>query len=235
MILSLDGVDSFYGRAQILHGVGFAAAAGEALVLLGRNGAGKSTALKTIMGLLRPAAGRILFAGVPIGGLPPHRIARLGVGYVAEDRRIFPDLTVAENFEVGRKRPASGDQPLWTPERLYGLFPNLERMADRPGGRMSGGEQQMLAVARTLMGNPRLLLLDEPGEGLAPVIVDCLADALLTLKRAGVSMLIAEQNLALSRRIADRAVLLETGRVAWTGPVAELAEDAGLRRRYLGV
>ena len=169
-MLTASGINAFYGRAHILFDVSLEAAPGEVVVLLGRNGAGKSTTMKTLMGLLRPASGEIRFSGVRIDGMSPYRIARLGLGYVPEDRRIFTDLTVTENLEVGRQAPRAG-APEWTPERLFQLFPNLAEMRDRPGGRMSGGEQQMLTIARTLMGNPKMVLLDEPSEGLAPVIV----------------------------------------------------------------
>lgn len=233
-MLVLENVESFYGRAQVLRGLSLRMAAGEALLLVGRNGAGKSTALKTIMGLVPPASGRIAFAGTEIAGLPPHRIARLGLGWVPEERRIFAGLTVAENLDVGRRAPADG-RPAWTPERLYRLFPNLAAMRERRGGEMSGGEQQMLAVARTMMGNPRLLLLDEPSEGLAPVIVDAMAHALLALKREGIAMLIAEQNPVFAGRLADRAVAIETGRSVWEGSLAALAADEATRRRYLAV
>ncbi len=233
-MLEVAGLDAFYGRAHILHGVSFKAAAGEVLVLLGRNGAGKSTTLKSLIGLVRPAAGSIRFDGQDLAGREPHRIARAGLGYVPEERRIFADLTVMENLEVGRQPARAGLAP-WTPERLFALFPNLGAMRDRPGGRMSGGEQQMLTVARTLMGNPRLVLLDEPSEGLAPVIVQQMAAAILALKAEGVAILLAEQNLHFSERIGDRAVVLESGRVAWSGTMAALRGDEAARRAYLAV
>ena len=233
-MLAVGGLDAFYGRAQILRGVSLAVGAGEVLVLAGRNGAGKSTTLKAIMGLVAPAAGRISFEGRDIAGLPPYRIARAGIGYVPEDRRIFTELTVAENLEVGRQSAIGGGEA-WTETRLFGVFPNLGLMRDRPGGRMSGGEQQMLAIARTLMGNPRLILLDEPSEGLAPVIVAQMADAIRALKAAGVGILLAEQNMRFAAGIADRAAVIEKGMIVWTGAMDTLMGDAALRAAHLSV
>jgi branched-chain amino acid transport system ATP-binding protein len=234
MMLRVEGLEARYGRAQILHGVGFALEAGEVLVLLGRNGAGKSTTMKALIGLVRPSAGRVVFDGRDVAGWEPHRIARLGLGYVPEERRIFPDLTVAENLEVGRRAAAEG-RAAWTPERLFAVFPNLAALRGRAGSRISGGEQQMLAIARTLMGNPRLLLLDEPSEGLAPVIVDQMAEAIVMLKREGVTVLLAEQNLAFAARVAARAAILEGGRMVWEGSVAALLDDPAARARHLSV
>ena len=208
--------------------------AGEAWVLIGRNGAGKSTTMKALIGLLRPTAGSIRFMGEEIAGREPYRIARLGLGYVPEERRIFTELTVMENLSVGRQA-ARAALPPWTPERLFALFPNLAAMRDRPGGQMSGGEQQMLTIARTLMGNPRLILLDEPSEGLAPLIVEQMAAALAALKGEGMTVLLAEQNLRFAKRVADHAAVIETGRVVWTGTMAALLADAAVRDRYLAV
>lgn len=221
MTLEVTGLHAGYGRAAILHGVAFTAAAGEVLVLLGRNGAGKSTTLKSVIGLLRPTAGQVLFQGVDVAGWPPHRIARAGLGYVPEERRVFPDLSVAENLLVGRQKPRPGLAP-WTEPRLFALFPPLAALLARPAGRMSGGEQQMLTIARTLMGNPRLILLDEPAEGLAPVMVAQMAQAVLALKAEGVAVVLAEQNLHFANRVGDRAAVIETGRVVWSGPMAAL-------------
>jgi len=233
-MLRVEGLEARYGRAQVLHGVGFDLAAGEVMVLLGRNGAGKSTTMKALIGLVRPSAGRVVFDGQDLAGWEPHRIARLGLGYVPEERRIFPDLTVAENLEVGRRPPAAG-RAAWTPERLFALFPNLAALRDRPGGRISGGEQQMLTIGRTLMGNPRLLLLDEPSEGLAPLIVAQMAEAILALRAEGVTVLVAEQSLPFARRVADRAAVLETGRVVWQGTMDALMADEAARTRHLSV
>jgi branched-chain amino acid transport system ATP-binding protein len=215
-MLEVRALGAAYGKAQVLFGLDFSARAGEVLVLLGRNGAGKTTALKRIMGLLPPQTGEIRFDGGRIDALPPYRIARLGLGYVPEERRIFTDLTVRENLEVGRQ-PARASTVDWTPEKLFALFPNLGRMQDRLGGRMSGGEQQMLALARTLMGNPRAILLDEPAEGLAPLIAGQVATAILELKARGLCVLLSEQNLRFARRVADRACLLEQGRIVASG------------------
>ncbi len=223
-MLAVDGLHSFYGRAHILHGVSFSVAAGAVLVLLGRNGAGKSTVLKSLIGLVRPTRGIVRFAGRDVAGWAPQRIARAGIGYVPEERRIFTDLTVLENLEVGRQ-PAREGRPGWTPEALFALFPNLAEMRHRLGGRMSGGEQQMLTIARTLMGNPLLLLLDEPSEGLAPVIVEEMAGAVLALKAQGVTVLLAEQNRNFAARVADSAVVIEGGAVAWAGGMAALDDD----------
>ena len=231
-LLSLSGVDAYYGLAQILFEVSFDVRPGEVVALLGRNGAGKSTTLKSIIGLLRVAKGEIVVAGQRIDRLPSNRIGRLGIGYVPEDRRIFSDLTVDENLEVGRQKPRDG-APHWTKERLFALFPNLAEMRNRPGGRMSGGEQQMLTIARTLMGNPRLLLLDEPSEGLAPRIVEQMADAILHLKGEGLTVVLSEQNLHFAM-LSDRAVILEKGRVCFAGPVQELARQEDIHLAYLG-
>lgn len=233
-MLQVKDLHAFYGRAHILQGVSLEAHTGEVVALLGRNGAGKSTALKAIMGLVPPARGEVSFDGRRIERLPPYRIARLGLGYVPEERRIFTDLTVMENLEVGRQA-GRGAAPVWTEDRLFALFPNLAGMRDRPGGRMSGGEQQMLTIARTLMGNPRCVLLDEPSEGLAPIIVEQMANSIRTLKGEGLSVLLCEQNLHFSQAVADRAYIIEKGQIRFGGTMAELAADSSLREQYLSV
>jgi branched-chain amino acid transport system ATP-binding protein len=233
-MLTVTDLHTRYGRAEVLFGVGFQVAAGEIVSILGRNGAGKSTTLKSIIGLTPPAAGSVVFAGRELAGLRPHRICRLGLGYVPEERRIFAGLTVAENLEVGR-RPADAGMPAWTPERLYGLFPNLAALRSRSGGEISGGEQQMLTIARTLMGNPRLILLDEPWTGLAPRIAEHLAEAILDLKRQGLTVLLSEQNLRLAAMVADRALILEGGSLRWSGTAEALARDAETARALLSV
>ena len=233
-MLSVRDLHAYYGRAHILHGLSLEAAAGEVVALLGRNGAGKSTAIKAIMGLVAPAKGEVSFGDRRIEHLPPYRIARLGLGYVPEERRIFTELTVAENLEVGRQAPRR-DAPSWTEERLFALFPNLADMRDRPGGRMSGGEQQMLTIARTLMGNPRCLLLDEPSEGLAPIIVEQMAHSIRALKGEGLCVLLSEQNLHFSHAVADRAYIIEKGQIRFGGSMAELTADSSLREQYLSV
>jgi len=233
-VLELRRLNSGYGRAQVLFDFDLELRAGEVVALLGRNGAGKTTALKTAMGLLPLLSGDIQFNGSRLNALEPFRIARLGLGYVAEDRRIFADLTVAENLEVGRQPPRP-DAPCWTPEKLFGLFPNLGRMRERRGGRMSGGEQQMLAIARTLMGNPSAILLDEPFEGLAPLIVESVAASIRELKREGLSVLLCEQNLRYARLVADRACIIEQGRICHAGTMASLDAEPALLQRYLSV
>ena len=233
-MLSVRDLHAYYGRAHILHGVSLEAAAGEVVALLGRNGAGKSTAMKAIMGLVPPARGEVSFAGRRIERLAPYRIARLGLGYVPEERRIFTELTVVENLEVGRQ-PARDDAPAWTEDRLFALFPNLAGLRERPGGRMSGGEQQMLTIARTLMGNPRCVLLDEPSEGLAPIIVEQMARSIRALKGEGLCVLLSEQNLHFSQAVADRAYIIEKGQIRFGGSMADLAADAALREQYLSV
>ena len=233
-MLNVKDLHAYYGRAHILHGVTLEARAGEVVALLGRNGAGKSTTLKAIMGLVPAAAGEVTFAGTRIERLPSHRIARLGLGYVPEERRIFTDLTVMENLTVGRQAPRDGT-PRWSEDKLFALFPNLARMRERPGGRMSGGEQQMLTIARTLMGNPRCVLLDEPSEGLAPIIVEQMAHSIRTLKGEGLSVVLCEQNLHFALGVADRAYIIEKGQIRFGGSMAELAADAALREQYLSV
>ena len=233
-MLELKHVNSGYGRAQVLFDFELELRSGEVVALLGRNGAGKTTALKTTIGLLPPLSGEIFFNRQAITNLQPFQISRLGLGYVPEDRRIFADLTVMQNLEVGRQPPRAG-APSWTPQRLFGLFPNLGRMPERLGGRMSGGEQQMLAIARTLMGNPSAILLDEPFEGLAPVIVEGVAATIRELKREGLSVLLCEQNLRYARLVADRACIIEKGRLHYSGTLAGLDGDPALRERYLAV
>ena len=233
-MLEVTALDAWYGQAQVLYGVSLAIGAGECVALLGRNGAGKSTTMKAIMGLLAKKRGRVAFRGRDISGLPPYRIGRLGLGWVPEDRRIFTELTVRENLAVARQPPRDG-APEWTPERLYALFPNLGAMPDRPGGRMSGGEQQMLTVARTLMGNPYLVMLDEPSEGVAPLIVEEMARMIAELKKAGVAVLLSEQNLHFARLVADRAVVLEKGDVKFSAAMESLMRDEALLRTYLSL
>jgi len=233
-MLSVSGLSAHYGRAHILDEVALEVGAGEVVVLLGRNGAGKSTTMKAIMGLVPPSGGSVRFMGAEIAGREPFEIARLGLGYVPEERRIFSELTVMENLEVGRRAPPPGLAP-WTPERLFALFPSLGGMRDRPGGRMSGGEQQMLTIARTLMGNPRLVLLDEPSEGLAPVVVERMADAIRALKGEGLSILLSEQNLHFARVVSDRATIIEKGRIRWSGTIAALMAADAVREQYLSV
>ena len=234
MLLQLAGVDAFYGRAHILYDVSLAVDRGEVVGLLGRNGAGKSTTIKTVIGLVRPRAGQILYHGQDITDMPVHQIARLGIGYVPEERRVFPDLSVRENLVVGRqeRRP---EAPWWDEDRLFALFPKLAELSDRAAGALSGGEQQMLTIARTLMGNPALLLLDEPSEGLAPVVVQQMAEAVRRLKAEGLAILLSEQNLAFATAVSDRAVIIEKGRVRYEGSMADLAADEEVRQSYLSI
>ena len=233
-MLKVSEINSYYGQAHILSGISLEVHAGEVVVLLGRNGAGKSTTLKSIIGLVRPRSGSVEFAGVQIEHFPPSRIARMGLGYVPEERRIFSDLTVLENLEVGRQSPRAG-VPTWSFEKVGELFPNLKEMPHRPGGRMSGGEQQMLTIARTLMGNPACILLDEPSEGVAPVIVDQMAEAIRELKKAGVAILLSEQNLHFALEVADRAYIIEKGTIRFSGTMAELSANPEIQAQYLAV
>ena len=238
-LLEVRGLRAWYGAAQILHDIDLDVKRGEVVALMGRNGAGKSTTLKAINGMLARRAGRVRFMGHDLSRTEPHDAARLGLGFVPEDRRIFTDLTVMENLEVGRQParlwPGGEAAPHWTPERLFRLFPNLGEMPRRPGGRMSGGEQKMLTVARTLMGNPYLVLLDEPSEGVAPVIVEQMARTILELKAEGVSILLSEQNLRFAELVSDRAYVLEKGQIRHAAAMADLSADDETRRTYLGV
>lgn len=239
-LLTVEGLNAWYGAAHILFDVGFEVKRGEVVALMGRNGAGKSTTFKALMGLLERRKGSIKLMGQDISGRSPSQIARMGLGFVPEDRRIFTDLSIAENLEVGRQPPRrwpdDSPAPEWTPQKLYDLFPNLKDMGpDRLGGRMSGGEQQMLTVSRTLMGNPYLVLLDEPSEGVAPVIVEQMAHMILALKAQGVSILLSEQNVHFAELVSDRAYVLEKGQIRFSGTMAELAENEEVRRSYLTV
>ena len=227
-------LEARYGRAQVLFGVSLALEAGEAVVLLGRNGAGKSTTLKALMGLVAPCGGEVRLDGRRIDGLQPFEIARLGLGYVPEERRIFSELTVLENLESGR-RPPRASAPHWTLEALFELFPVLAAMPERLAARMSGGEQQMLSIARTLAGNPALLMLDEPSEGLSPVVLEQLARMIASIRQRGTGVLLCEQNLAFARRVADRAYVMEKGTLVRSGTLAELEADPRLREEYLSV
>ncbi|MBD1552683.1 ABC transporter ATP-binding protein [Pseudomonas typographi] len=236
-LLEVNGLDAWYGAAQILFGVNLNVRRGEVVALMGRNGAGKSTTLKALMGMLDRHRGQVRFLGQDVSQQVPFQRARLGLGFVPEDRRVFTHLSVAENLEVGRqpeRRWPDGSAALnWTPPALYELFPNLGAMQGRPGGQMSGGEQQMLTVARTLMGNPFLILLDEPSEGVAPVIVEQMAQMILQLKARGASILLSEQNVHFAEWVSDRAYVLEKGQIRFEGSMAELAADEAVRRAYL--
>jgi branched-chain amino acid transport system ATP-binding protein len=232
--LVVRDLSAAYGRARALFDVSLEVGPGEAAALLGRNGAGKSTTFRALLGLLKTRSGEARFAGHDLMKLPTHEIVRLGLGYVPEDRRIFSDLTVEENLSVGRRPPRDG-APAWTPERLYEIFPNLAELRHRQGARMSGGEQQMLAIARTLMGNPSLLLLDEPSEGLAPRIVEQMIGAIHEMKALGLGLLVAEQNLAFARLVASRVYVIEKGAVRFSGTTKEFDAAPEVRDAYLAL
>ena len=233
-MLDVKGINSFYGKAHILHDLSFNFERAEVVALLGRNGAGKTTTMKSIMQMVRPESGRITFDGQNISNYSTHKIARLGMGYVPEERRIFTDLTIMENLEVGRQaeRP---NVPYWTTEAVFDLFPNLAERRNNRGRALSGGEQQMLAIARTLMGNPSTLLLDEPSEGIAPIVIEQMAKTILRLKSQGLTVLLSEQNLHFARIVADRAIIIEGGTIRYSGSFAELDNDNELRDSYLTV
>jgi len=237
--LEVENLNAWYGAARVLFDLTLRVGRGEAVALMGRNGAGKSTTIKSLMALMARRSGTVRFCGRDISRLRPYEIARLGIGFVPEDRRVFSDLTVAENLDVGRQPrrrfPDGKPAPVWTKEKLYDLFPNLAAMANRLGRQMSGGEQQMLAVARTLMGNPLLVLLDEPSEGVAPVIVKRMANTISELKKAGLSVLLSEQNIHFAELVCDRAYVLEKGQVQWQGAMAELAGDTATQRALLSM
>ncbi|HVC53419.1 MAG TPA: ABC transporter ATP-binding protein [Stellaceae bacterium] len=232
-LLEVDDIYSAYGLSRVLFGISLEVAAGECVCLLGRNGVGKTTTMRSVMGLLRPTSGRVAWKGTDITGWAPHRVARAGIGFVPEDRRIFPELSVQENLVVGAQ--AARRPGRWTLDTIFELFPKLRELRDRQGGFLSGGEQQMLTIARTLMGNPELLLLDEPSEGLAPLVVQALLKQIGELKRQGVTILLAEQGVDFCLALADRVYVLERGSVRHTGPSAELRDNSELRDRLLAL
>jgi len=232
--LVVSELSAYYGPARALFDVSLEIAPGDAVALIGRNGAGKSTTMRSIVGLVRQRSGNVTFGGEDISTLPTHAIIKRGLGYVPEDRRIFAELTTDENLEVGRQAPRP-HSPIWTPSKLFSIFPNLAELRGRAGARMSGGEQQMLAIARTLMGNPSLLLLDEPSEGLAPRIVEMMMAAILEMKREGLGLLISEQNLNFARAVADRVYVIEKGSVRFSGAMTEFDARPDVRDAYLAL
>jgi len=232
-LLELHDVHAAYGLSRVLFGISLEVNPGECVCLLGRNGVGKTTTLRAIMGLTPPTSGRVVWKGRDIAGLPPFRIARLGIGLVPEDRRIFAELTVRENLDVAGR--AAGRPGRWTIDAVFGLFPKLRQLAERQGGYLSGGEQQMLTIGRTLMGNPELLLLDEPSEGLAPLVVENLLEQIGRLKREGLTILLAEQGVDFSLALADRIYVLEKGAVRFSGQAAELRDNPALRDELLAL
>jgi branched-chain amino acid transport system ATP-binding protein len=233
-IIRVEGLDVFYGKSQILFGVGLEVQQGQTLALLGRNGAGKSTTMKGIAGVAAPKSGVVEVAGKNVAGRPPHVIARAGIGYVPEDRQVFPEHTVIENLEIGAKKGPDG-QDEWSIKRVFEVFPLLEPLRNRMAGRLSGGEQQMLAIARTLMGNPIVLLLDEPSEGLAPIVVSRIGDLLRTLRSTGATTLIAEQNMHFCLGVADNAVVIDKGAIVYRDTIDGLKANEEVRRRYLAM
>jgi branched-chain amino acid transport system ATP-binding protein len=230
-LLVVEDIHTAYGLSRVLFGVSLEVAAGECVCLLGRNGVGKTTTMRSIMGLTPPSRGRVLWQGRDIAGWAPHRVARAGIGFVPEDRRIFAELSVWENLDVARR--AARRQSRWTVDSVYELFPVLRELRDRRGGYLSGGEQQMLTIARTLMGNPDLLLLDEPSEGLAPLVVETLRVKIGELKAQGLTILLAEQGVEFSLSLADRVYVLEKGSIRHSGPAAELRDDKALLDRLI--
>jgi len=233
MLLDVQGINTYYGLSHILFDVSLQVDRGEVVVLLGRNGAGKTTTMRSVMGLTPPKSGAVIFNGHAVTGMAPYKVARLGIGFVPEDRRIFPDLTVRANLEVGLRK-AKGNTN-WTIERIYELFPRLKELANRGGGNLSGGEQQMLTISRTLMGNPDLILLDEPSEGLAPIIVKVLGDFIDLLKREGTTVLLSEQNVKFSLKHSDRAYIVDNGHIKYHGTIEELEKNEDVKKRYLAV
>ena len=231
-VLVVEDLYTAYGLSQVLFGVSLGVAAGECVCLLGRNGVGKTTTMRSIMGLTPPRRGRIAWKGQDITGREPYQVVNLGIGFVPEDRRIFADLTVWENLDVASRRQRDSG---WTVERVYDLFPKLRELRDRQGGFLSGGEQQMLTIARTLMGNPELLLLDEPSEGLAPLVVEHMTEQIGRLKREGLTILLAEQNVEFSLDLADRVYVLEKGLIRYEGSAREFREDESIRHQYLAL
>lgn len=231
-MLEVSKINSFYGKAHVLRDLTLEVPKGEVIALLGRNGAGKSTTMKSVMQIVRTASGDIRFRGERISGQMPHRIAKMGLGYVPEDRRIFTDLTVLENLIVGMQPPREG-AVTWTHDMLFDLFPNLAERRHNRGKALSGGEQQMLTIARTLMGNPSFVLLDEPSEGVAPVIVEQMAKVILQLKSEGLTVLLSEQNLHFAQVVADRAVIIESGERKFHGTLKELNAQPEIRDAYL--
>jgi branched-chain amino acid transport system ATP-binding protein len=234
-VLAVTDIYTAYGLSQVLFGVSLEVARGECVCLLGRNGVGKTTTMRSIMGLTPPRQGHVRWKGREITGWAPYRVAKAGIGFVFEDRRIFADLTVWENLDVASRAARGGSNGAWTVERVYDLFPKLRELAGRNGGYLSGGEQQMLTIARTLMGNPELLLLDEPSEGLAPLIVEHLREQVARLKREGLTILLAEQGVDFSLALADRVYVLEKGRVRYQGTAESLRRDEALRHELLAL
>jgi branched-chain amino acid transport system ATP-binding protein len=234
-LLELSHVDTYYGDSHVLFDLSLTIDAGEVVCLLGRNGAGKTTTVRTIIGLTPPRTGRVALRGRDLAGLPPYRVARLGIGFVPEDRRIFPNLTVHENLEVARRPSSDGTPGPWSEERVFDLFPVLLERRRQAGGTLSGGEQQMLTIARTLMGNPDLLLLDEPSEGLAPLVVELLGRQLGRLKESGLTIVLAEQNVRFVSGLGDRVYILEKGAVRYQGAMADFLANEQVRQAYLAV
>jgi branched-chain amino acid transport system ATP-binding protein len=233
-LLELDRVNTYYGRSHILFDVSLSVAKGEVVALLGRNGAGKSTTFRSVIGLTAPQSGEVRFKGEKVNGLRAFRICRKGIGFVPEDRRCFPDLTVRENLEVAARREKQAENP-WTVDRVYALFPRLQERERNLGSQLSGGEQQMLTIARTLMTNPELLLLDEPSEGLAPLVVALLAEMILQVRKEGVTVLLAEQNLHFCAKVADRGYVIDKGSVKYEGAMKDLLADDEVKGKYLAV
>ena len=234
-LLELSHVETYYGDSHILFDLSLTVEAGEVVCLLGRNGAGKTTTVRSIIGLTPPQAGRIVLRGRDVAGLPPFRVARLGIGFVPEDRRVFPNLTVHENLEVARRTWGNGAAGAWTADRVFELFPILRERRRQLGGTLSGGEQQMLTIARTLMGSPDVLLLDEPSEGLAPLVVEMLRQQLHRLKASGLTIVLAEQNVRFVSELGDRVYILEKGAVRYQGSMAEFLADGEVRQSYLAI
>ncbi len=233
-MLEARGLDVFYGASQILFGVDLLVERGQTMALLGRNGAGKSTTFKALVGIAPPRRGTVTLAGVTVSGRKPYRIARAGIGYVPEDRQVFPEHSVDDNLLIGRKAGADGTG-YWTRERVYAVFPILGAMKSRMAGRLSGGEQQLLAIARTLMGNPDILLLDEPSEGLAPLIVQSIGALIRQLREMGVTILLAEQNMHFCLGIATHATVVDKGQIVYRATIEELRTNDAIKQRYLAI